>query len=172
MMVGRHGTIRAATTALVGVLALTAMASPVTLGSSDPQTCQVRNVTQGTTGRSFAAMVAATRDGDELRVRSTCLTRDVVIEVELTIMGVGDRRAVLDARRVGRVLRVMPGTVVLLRHITAQGGRAVAASGGGIWNHGDLTLIDTVIQGNKVRYAENGRGIRNEGRRPCGASPA
>src|SRR5688500_1592056 len=89
--------VRRAAITLVVVLALTALATPVTQAMSDPRPCRVRNVTQDAVGRSFRRMVAAAVDGDTLRVRGSCRARHVLIATDLVIRGVGARRPALDA---------------------------------------------------------------------------
>jgi ELWxxDGT repeat protein/predicted outer membrane repeat protein len=100
--------------------------------------CMVRNLTHGTHGHSFAAMVAAAADGDRLSARGICLAEAVAIATDITIAGPRDRPAVLDARGGSRVLSIRQGAVVRLSDVIVTAGRA--KDGGGILNAGRLTL--------------------------------
>jgi hypothetical protein len=62
-----HRTVRTASALLLGACLLAGTPAPVTLARSGT-TCHVRNVTQGTSGRSLKKTVAAAHDGDRLRV--------------------------------------------------------------------------------------------------------
>ena len=69
------------------------------------------------------------------------------------IRGVGDRRAVLDGQGQGRVLMVPSGAVVTLRGLVVTRGDARDRMGGGVWNRGTVTLIDSVVRDNRARWA-------------------
>lgn len=127
-------------------------------GHAKASTCWVRNVTQDTAGRSFARMVDAARDGDRLTVRGVCTSRGVVIAANLVLRGVGEDRAVLTARGEGRVLRVVSGTVAVLRRVKVTDG--TAQHGGAILNRGHLTLVDSIVQDS---HASGGGGIFTRG---------
>lgn len=146
--------VRLAMAGLLTAIAVGTVAAPVTLAATT--SCRVRNVTQDVNGHSFAAMVKSALDGDHLTVRGTCLARDVVIDADLTIRGAGDSRAVLDARGERRGLYIRRGATVTLRHLAITGRRSTVDAAG-ISNRGALTLIDSVVRGNR------GGGIGNEG---------
>ena len=155
---------------LFAALALTAMSAPVTLAGSGSTTCHVRNVTQGTQGHSFGKMVAASHDGDRLRVWGTCTSTGVVIDKDLTIQGMGTG-ATLQSRfgSAHRVLRVTEGARVELRDLIVQGGwldcspvSCRPVKGAGILNQGRLTLVRVVVQGNGG-LGVSGLGIWNGG---------
>lgn len=154
--------LRLAATGLIGAVALGI--SGVAVAHAETSTCRVRNVTQDTAGRSFARLVGAAQDGDRLTVRGTCLARRVRIHVDITIRGVGDRPAVLDAKGVGKVLFIGHDSVLVLRHLAITGGVARGESyhGGGFFNHGTLTLVDSVVRGNRA-IGKAGGGIANWG---------
>ena len=138
-------------------------AAPVAQATT-PSPCWVRNVTQDTHGRSFAAMVAATVDGDRLRVKGSCLARQVSISTDVVISGVGDGRAVLDAGGRGRVLGVRQDAMVTLRRLAITGGQPRDMhGGGGIYiASGTMVLSDSVVRGN-VSPNWGGGGITNNG---------
>ena len=146
------------TAALAMALALTALASPVA-HAADPSPCQVSNITQGTTGADFEAMVYGARFGDQLEVSGTCRAVDIRIRQDLTITGVGEHRAVLDAGREGRVFDVGRWWRLTLRHVEVVRGDT-AEWGGGIRNRGTLTLTDSVVEDNT---GNTGGGIANNG---------
>lgn len=84
---------------------------------------------------------------------------------DVTLVGAGAGKTVLDAGGLGRVLRIDPGVNVVLRGLTITGGNLEAElerDGGGIWNLGTL-LIDRceVVENSAV---DDGGGIRNDGK--------
>ena len=146
-----QGAIRFLSAALLAALTMTVLAAPVAQ-AADPSPCWVRNVTRDTHGRSFAAMVAATVDGDRLTVRGTCAGGLVITKISI-IRGVGEGRPVLTGYGRVRVLRIGPGATVSMRHLVITRG----AGRGGISNHGTLRLTDAVVRDN------DGSGISNFG---------
>lgn len=148
---------RALTLLLLTAIALPAATVPPSVAGGHSTVCRVRNVTQGTWGGSFARMVSASRRGDRLRVRGHCVSLDVVIRHDLTITGVED--AILHGDDEDRVLRVATRATVVVRHLRLSRGRA--SDGGAIINRGHLTLIDVVVQRNRV--GNNAGGIANAG---------
>jgi hypothetical protein len=154
MIGSRHRLLAAA---LLASVALGTEGTPA--AQAGTSTCRVRNVTQDTGGRSFAKVVVAAHDGDRLRVRGVCTSRDVRIDVDLSIRGVGHDRAVLTGTGDTRVLRVAGDTVAMLRHLKLTDGSA--QSGGAILNRGDLTLLDSIVQ---ASHASGGGGILTRGR--------
>jgi hypothetical protein len=152
--------------ALPGLLALTGLTAPAVQAGSDAAPCRVRNVTQGTAGRSLGALVDAAHDGDLLVVRGVC-TGGVTIDKALTIRGVADP-ATLTGRRGNRVLTVAGAAMVTIHNVAIQSGRSVR--GGGILNRGTLILTNSTVRGNSAigvdREGEtigNGGGILNLG---------
>jgi hypothetical protein len=144
---------------VVAAMVVTAAAASPMMPVAGQAPCHVRNVTRDTQGRSFRLMVAAAVDGDRLRVRGVCASRGVVIGTDLSIQGAGVDRAVLHGGGHARVLRVMAGASVVLRHVKVTRGNA--QHGGGILNHGDLTIEDAVVQWNT---GSGGGGIVSRGR--------
>ncbi len=152
--------IRTVLSVLLGAL-LAAMPAPTSLAASGSAPCLVRNVTQDSQGRSFKAMVGAAHNGDRLRVHGMCRARGVVLDKHVLIRGADG--ATLDAGGHGRVLRVRRGRIVTLRRLVIMGGDS-PGSGGAIFNAGSLSLIDSVVRGNRSRSVrEGGGGIFNQG---------
>ena len=91
-----------------------------------------------------------------------------VIDRDVTIQGAGSDATYLQAaasleESSDRVLHISPGVSVTLRDLSIRYGHPSASpyAGGGIWNEGDLMLIDTLVTEN---LAGDGGGILNRGR--------
>ncbi len=102
---------RAASFSLLAVVALTAMSASDASAGSSSTTCLVRNVTQGTSSRSFRVVVTLAHDGDRLEVRGICHPRGIEIDKDLVIRGIG-AAPTLDGQARYRVLRIAKGAVV------------------------------------------------------------
>jgi CSLREA domain-containing protein len=81
------------------------------------------------------------------------------IQSELSITGSGSGRLTIRGPGNDRVLRVAPGAIVQITGVRIEDG-AVSdidfAAGGGIFNEGDLTLIDVTVADNSVLTAAAG----------------
>lgn len=83
----------------------------------------------------------------------------LTITEDLTINGLGAGSLTIDADGLSRVFEIAPGATVTLRHLTLTGGDT-AGSGGGILNHGTLTIENSTLTGNN---AAEGGGIMIQG---------
>lgn len=164
--------LRATTSLAIGLLlGIGSLAASGPASAGDPGPCRVRNTFgYGGVEDSFERAVAKAGDGWHLLVRGSCLVRSVRIRSDLTIEGVGDPRPMLDARHWRRVLLVSRGATVTIRHLVITGGRTIGSpsregggylTGGGIRNLGTLSLIDSVVRGNRATH--QGGGIYNRG---------
>ena len=157
----QHRAVRMVSFTMLGALALATMPAPVVIAGGEVPLCRVRNVTQGTSSRSFRVVVVLAHDGDHLRVRGDCPTRGMVIDKDLDIQGLGVAPT-LDGQARYRVLRIRKGAVVTLRHLVLTRGRARSGyQGGGVINRGTLTLVDSLVTKNDGAYL--GGGIYNIG---------
>lgn len=98
------------------------------------------------------------------------------IQANMVIEAEGTNRVVLDGNQRGRVLSIASNSTVELRGLRMTGGLVVtppsepitAGKGGGIFNGGDLTLINCSVDGNSVqsRFSTSsfGGGIYSAGR--------
>jgi hypothetical protein len=76
----------------------------------------------------------------------------------VNLQGVG--QAVIDAQGADRVFQVPAGRTVMMMNLTIQGG--MASSGGGIYNAGNLTMMnDTIAHNRAVGSSAVGGGIDN-----------
>lgn len=129
--------------------------------------CEIRNPRLAAQYDSLQEAVDAANDGDKLRVSGVCVG-STVIDRKLTIAGVrgsGASRPILDGDRAGRVLEIEDGVVVRLQSLVVRRGEVwlegdETGDGGGILNHGRLTLTDVSVLGNS---AERGGGIFSTG---------
>jgi predicted outer membrane repeat protein len=110
---------------------------------------------------SLQAAVGAATAGDRLKVAGVCVG-STIVDRRLTIRGTesGSDQAVLDGDRAGRVLEIASGVNVRLEGLVIRGGKLVQESGGGILNHGKLTLTDVTLSTNR---AFSGGGIYSTG---------
>jgi hypothetical protein len=69
----------------------------------------------------------------------------------LSIMSDGGP-ATIDVQRAGSVFEVSPGTEVVFQGLTITGGFAHPGSGGGIYNLGTASIIDSTVMGNDADY--------------------
>ncbi len=102
---------------------------------------------------------------------------DLDISGNLELVGQGVSLTTINANQLDRVLQVMPKSNVELRDLTITGGlSAPSLSGGGIYNHGELRLVNSRVTGNhagdglpvgpddiKAGNGGNGGGLYNAG---------
>ncbi|MGH3034332.1 MAG: choice-of-anchor Q domain-containing protein [Gaiellaceae bacterium] len=91
---------------------------------------------------------------------------DLDITKELTIVGVGAGKTIIDAQGIDRVFDIAAGAKVTIKGVTITGGSAESTNnfghehGGGIHNHGTLVLEESSLVDNKV--------LRSPGTMPWG----
>ena len=122
-------------------------------------TCRARDLTQDTPVRTnLQRVIDAASYGDKITVKRVCVG-NFLIDKKLFLVGVPTptrSRAVLYGN--GATTLVV-SSYVRLTNLKITGG-ATTGDGGGIYNIGSLTLIDTVVTGNTAAY---GGGISNGG---------
>lgn len=131
--------------------------------------CDVTNVRSHAHHDGLQAAVDAASAGDGLRVSGVCvgftdIDRSVVVRGVATA---GSGPPVLDGAREARVLQIEPGVDVDLTGLVIRNGRARGDDGGGILNHGRLTLTDVVVTRNR---ADTGGGIYSTGHLTLGGT--
>ncbi len=94
-----------------------------------------RNLVYGSPGQYFNGLI------DQVAIYHSALTAANVSSMYSEFNG-------------GRVFTVNPGVTVTLTGLTIAGG--VAATGGGIYNSGNLTIVDSTLSGNAALSAPNG----------------
>jgi len=88
-------------------------------------------------------------------------TGDLDISRDLTINGAGQATTTIDGGGLDRVLHVHPAAVLNLAHVTVRNGISTSG-GGGIYNHGVLTLEESKVLRNETDTVGGG-GIYNDG---------
>jgi len=108
--------------------------------------------------------------GDTIYLDSTTyfLNRPLFIQKDLSIIGKGRRRTIIDGNGNGRVFRVATGRkvkIAMVRITGGVGGPWNPEKGGGIYNSGNLVLVRTVVIGNVLDVSGRGYGggIFNDG---------
>jgi CSLREA domain-containing protein/uncharacterized repeat protein (TIGR01451 family) len=99
---------------------------------------------------------------------NTNATGDLDILDDVTITGAGALSTTIDANSIDRVMHVLTGTTVLLNDFTLTNGQS-PGDGGGILNHGNLSVNRSVISNNDAPSGAGG-GIRNDGTLTVNAS--
>jgi CSLREA domain-containing protein len=90
-------------------------------------------------------------------------TGDLDIKSTVTIKGVGGT-AIVRAEGIDRVMQVFPlGRVVLSRLWLTGGSLPGNEPGGGIASTGRLSLVNSIVSGNRTSFAGTGGGIDNSG---------
>jgi len=91
------------------------------------------------------------------RSENAAATGDLDVTSDLRIIGAGAQATVIDASGLDRVFHVMPGIRLTVAGVTITGGLATGIGdtgrdqfGGGILNHGHLTLIDSIVTNNSA----------------------
>lgn len=123
--------------------------------------CGVSNVRSHAHHDTLQAAVTAATAGDRLRVSGVC-SGTTVVDRNLVIRGAhgGSGRPALDGGRAGRVLEISAGVTVRLAGLEIRHGKVRGGFGGGILNHGTLTLSEVVVLSNR---ADSGGGIYSTG---------
>lgn len=87
------------------------------------------------------------------------VTSTIVVDRDLTLVGVRTAKTILDGGNAVRVLQTTEGTSVTLQDLTITHGNAGEGSGGGIANErGTLTLLGVAVTANTAEY---GGGLYN-----------
>jgi hypothetical protein len=114
---------------------------------------------------ALASALATASDGDTLSIQGTCKG---TFEIAHSLTLAGAKGATLDGQAVDTVLTVDSAETVVVTGLTVTNGFATSfapdgQNGGGIWNNGTLTLIDSSVAGNATSFSGNGAGIYNTG---------
>lgn len=157
--------------ALIAALALVVVvpAVPVSAGRLILAPCVVTNTTADpdVTYVSLQEAVDAATSGDRLTVRNVCVGI-TTIDRDLAIVGIRQQwqpLPVLDGDAAGSVVTVEADATVMIRSLRITDGSGEpcgsdCTTGGGISNHGKVTLDGVVVAGNTAR---DGGGIYSTG---------
>jgi len=138
------------------VLALFLAMAPTTVASStwyvdgvngsDSNNCMSSETACKTIGRA----ISLASSGESIMVAAATYTENLTISFSLNVIGSGAGTTIIDGGRVGRVVTIPHSNVqVNLANVTIRNGLG-RANGGGIYNSGTLTIIDSVVSGNEV----------------------
>jgi hypothetical protein len=120
----------------------------------------------GCTYTSIKAAIAAptTLDGDTLSIAAGTYTEPgIIANKSLTLRGEDAETTIVQAAATpnaasSRVFTIAPGVTVTLQELTIRHGSAVSSGryhsneGGGLFNDGTLTLINSIVSGNAAQY--------------------
>ena len=166
----RHSALRLLAVLIISALAQTALDAGQSGTAVSDRSCRVVNVTQRQhfppdSGQALADAIASANPDDQLEIIGIC-RGTYLLSRNIGLTGIPTRRfpiPTLDGAQAGTTLRVVRGTSTLTG-LTITGGNAtnpVSQLGGGIDNHGDLTLISCVVIGNRALHSSGG--IENHG---------
>jgi len=135
------------------------------------QSTPAADITVCAAGCDFAdiqSAVDAAQAGDRLLVQSGVYSGGILITKSLTIQGAGAESTLVDAGGLGRGFTILAPAAVTLADLTVLNGVAPADAdlntrGGGIYNEGDLTLLQLVVRDNLAPSAPSGSSTAAEG---------
>lgn len=113
---------------------------------------------------SIQKAVTAAMDGDTIDSAASNIT----IDVNLTLEAQGPDNTIVQAApapgvAIGRVFEILVGVTSTIRRLTMRHGH-LTGDGGGILNHGDVTLWNCLVSSNRVMGGTlRGGGIYNNG---------
>jgi streptogramin lyase len=81
------------------------------------------------------------------------------IRNNLTITGPGETNLTIDAHGASRIFTIDAGFTVNISGLTIANGHVVVDLGGGILNHGTLTLTNSTVSGNSANGTFNSNGV-------------
>jgi len=81
----------------------------------------------------------------------------------ISIVGAGAANTIIDANQIDRVLQVDAGRTAVISGLTLRGGFVSTINGGGIDNHGTLTVDHSSVSGNQATAPGEGGGLSNAG---------
>jgi len=123
-------------------------------GGEGNDTWTVTSVAETGAG-TLKQLIADAAAGDIITFNTTsmggsAITLSSVIEItkDLTIRGV-DFGITLDGNNTTMVMQIADAQVVRLEKLIIQNGFGEVSYAGGIWNNGDLTMVNCVVSGNK-----------------------
>jgi len=134
---------------------VTSLAVAIVLGSVSARPASAATVAVNCTADSgaLAAALATASDGDILSITGTC---DGTFDISHSLTLQGSGGATLDGRRASTVVvQIDAGMTVVLTNLSITGGflsGGGACPGGGVANHGTVTLSDVTISGNQTDY--------------------
>jgi hypothetical protein len=153
--------------ALFLALAPTALASSKWyvdgVNGNDNNDCKSRQHACKTIGHA----ISLASSGDSIMVAATTYTENLTIGTSLKIVGSGAKTTIIDGGGVNTVVSIPnSGTLVTLSRVTIRNGFH-DKGGGGINNHGTLTINNSTVSGNSAsgggQVGGGGGGILNGG---------
>lgn len=84
------------------------------------------------------------------------LTAPTVAGASIVIAGAGAGSTVIDANQLDNALQISAGRVATVSGITIRNGKRAQSSGGGIFNDGNLTLSECVIESSQATFSGGG----------------
>ena len=164
----RLGSMMRCAAGLLSVMSLGFVLVPPSSAAAPQKVFRV--CTSGCPFSSLAAALAEAPDGAKILVGPGTYASSAQIAKSVTVQGAGAAQTTLRAGPVidfvhgtGPVIRVDQGVTVTIRGVTVTGG-LVEHYGGGIFNSGVLTVVDSAIRANRggTFFDGHGGGIYNE----------
>jgi len=124
------------------------------VNGSDNNDCK----TPTTACKTIGHAVSLARSGDSIRIAAATYIENLLIGVNVTVIGSGAKTTIIDGARIGTVVNVSNGFVVSLTNLTIRNGNAHGFGGGGIVNAGTLTINNCTISNNTAFGSDFGGG--------------
>jgi len=127
---------------------------------SDHNNCLSAATACQTIGKAISKAVS----GDSITIAPAVYSENLTINFSLRLIGSNARTTIIDGTKSRRVISILStSAAVTLSNLTIRNGIAIA--GGGIYNSGNLTLLNSAITGNYALSGSSatGGGIYNNG---------
>ena len=116
--------------------------------------------------KTIGHAISLASSGDSVIVAAATYHEGLSIGKNLTILGSGCSKTIINGSGVAHVVSISSAVVVTLSGLSISGGGSGSAAGGGIYNAGTLTLNNSCVDGNHVQGSETaglatGGGIYN-----------
>ncbi|MEX1310260.1 MAG: choice-of-anchor Q domain-containing protein, partial [Candidatus Sulfomarinibacteraceae bacterium] len=115
-------------------------------------------LTSTTACLTITEAVSRAAAGDQINVARGTYVENLVLDVDLTLVGEPPMGTVIDGGGTGTAVSVTSGVTVLAQNFEIRGG-----GDGGVFNEGDLTLEDCWVHGNGGPQAAAFGGLDNRG---------
>ena len=98
--------------------------------------------------KTIATGIAGLYPGGTIHIANgTYNEHDIIINKNMTIVGVSTSSTIIDAQKLGRIFNITSGSTVVITNLTLVNG-SVTGNGGAIYNAGNLTLSGSDFRNN------------------------
>ena len=117
------------------------------VNGSDSNNC----TSSQTACRTIGHAISLAHSGDSIMVAPATYTEiQLNISISLRVIGTGPATTIVDGHGAGTVFQILSGGNVYLSNLTIRNGSGYSSNGGGVANHGTLTITNSTISGNSA----------------------